>query len=679
MASANALRSGTVGYVCKYTPLELLVAFGLEPELMDGQEADFEQAETLTHANLCSHAKAVIQQASGFDALVLTDCCDSVRRTFDVLDEEGRLELLEMVDLPHEAAGCSVERFAAELARLARELAIRTGRPFNGSRFAAACRAAHDDSQGLGAVTEPFLALLGARVPGEMAESIRQSLSLPVMDLTCGGNRHLEEMPQDVAPLAEALGVESAALPEVFGAEAASRQGDQAQTACGNGNDPSAADGSGCVEGEAVLLSLGNLPQGASGQPSVFESPLESETFAQLMRWYAGALLRMVPCMRMTDVAGRRQLTEHPQLRGVVYSTVKFCDYYGFDYERLRTSCPLPLLKIETDYTPMPQGQLSTRLQAFEEALPKEDPMAADSRIPSSLNGSKGSIGASASVRAKAKGAKGMPADGDIRIAHPEGRYVAGIDSGSTTTNMVALDGEGAVVASAIVRTGPKAQVGAHAAFGAVLESLGARPEDFKAIVATGYGRFNIPFANGTKTEITCHAKGAHALNPAIRTIVDIGGQDSKVICLDAGGAVENFIMNDKCAAGTGRFLEAMARTLEVSLDEMSAAGLTWKKDLSISSMCTVFAESEVISLIADNHSEADIVHGLNKSIAARTASMVSRAKGRPPYMMTGGVARNRGVVQQLEAKLGEPLFIAENPDLCGALGASLFALEAAK
>ena len=620
MASVDVPRSGTVGYVCKYTPLELLAAFGLEPELMDGQEADFERAETLTHANLCSHAKAVIQQASGFDALVLTDCCDSVRRAFDVLDGEGRLGLLEMVDLPHESAGCSVERFAAELVRLARELGIRTGRSFDGNRFAAACRVAHDDSQGLGAMTEPFLALLGARVPGEMAESIRQSLSLSVMDLTCGGNRHLEEMPQDVAALAEGLGA------------ASDREG-----------------------------------------------PLESDDFARLMGWYAGALLRMVPCMRMTDVAGRRQLTGHPQLRGVVYSTVKFCDYYGFDYERLRTSCPLPLLKIETDYTPMPQGQLSTRLQAFEEALPKEDPMAADARIPKSSNGSKGNAGASASARAKAKGAKGAAVDSDIRVAHPSGRYVAGIDSGSTSTNMVVLDGDGVVVAQAIVRTGPKAQVGAQAAFDAVLESLGARPEDFRAIVATGYGRFNIPFASGTKTEITCHAKGAHALNPAIRTIVDIGGQDSKVICLDEGGSVENFIMNDKCAAGTGRFLEAMARTLEVSLDEMSAAGLTWKKDLSISSMCTVFAESEVISLIADNHAQADIVHGLNKSIAARTASMVSRAKARPPYMMTGGVARNRGVVQQLEAKLGETLLVTENPDLCGALGAALFALEAAK
>jgi predicted CoA-substrate-specific enzyme activase len=134
--------------------------------------------------------------------------------------------------------------------------------------------------------------------------------------------------------------------------------------------------------------------------------------------------------------------------------------------------------------------------------------------------------------------------------------------------------------------------------------------------------------------------------------------------------------MNDKCAAGTGRFLEMMARTLELDMDEMSQRGLSWKRDLTISSMCTVFAESEVISLIADNHTDSDIIHGLNKSIAAKTASMVSRAKGQGPYMMTGGVARNQGVVQALEARLGEELYITESPDLCGALGAALFALE---
>lgn len=151
---------------------------------------------------------------------------------------------------------------------------------------------------------------------------------------------------------------------------------------------------------------------------------------------------------------------------------------------------------------------------------------------------------------------------------------------------------------------------------------------------------------------------------------MDIGGQDSKVICLDESGGVTNFVMNDKCAAGTGRFLELMARTLELSLEEMALVGLHWEQELTISSMCTVFAESEVVSLIADNHSAADIVHGLNQSVAAKTAALASRAGAKGPYMMTGGVARNRGVTEALEARLGAPLWLPPEPDLCGALGA---------
>ena len=139
---------------------------------------------------------------------------------------------------------------------------------------------------------------------------------------------------------------------------------------------------------------------------------------------------------------------------------------------------------------------------------------------------------------------------------------------------------------------------------------------------------------------------------------MDIGGQDSKVICLDESGGVTNFVMNDKCAAGTGRFLELMARTLELNLDEMARVGLHWEQELTISSMCTVFAESEVVSLIADNHSAADIVHGLNQSVAAKTAALASRAGAKGPYMMTGGVARNRGVTEALEARLGAPLWL---------------------
>lgn len=546
-----------IGYNCKYTPIELLRAYGGEPVLLDGEEKDFELAESLTHANLCCHAKALIQQGARAEELALMDCCDSLRRTYDVLCKENHQAFLHLVDLPHEDGACARERFKGELVRLGEAYGAYHGTAFNRDAFLAACR---ESTQPL--PEGPFLAVLGARASPPLLELIRQGMPLPVVNLTCSGSRDLEP------------------------------------------------------------------PEGA-----------EEMDFDALMAWYAGALLRMIPCMRMTSVAGRRALTSHPRLKGVIYNTVKFCDFYSFDYAALKRESDLPVLKIESDYMPQPAGQLTTRLEAFAESLFSNAP------------------------------------DRRKKFVETRGLY-AGIDSGSTTTNMVVLNEKKEVLASAIVRTGAKAQNGAAAALAQVCQQLNCQPSDFAAILATGYGRNNIPFATGTKTEITCHAKGASFLNPSVRTIVDIGGQDSKVICLGGDGGVANFIMNDKCAAGTGRFLEMMARTLELDMEQMSRQGLAWKKDLTISSMCTVFAESEVISLIADNHTDSDIIHGLNKSIAVKTASMVSRAKGSGPYMMTGGVARNRGVVQELEKRLGEKLFIADDPDLCGALGAALYALE---
>ena len=179
-------------------------------------------------------------------------------------------------------------------------------------------------------------------------------------------------------------------------------------------------------------------------------------------------------------------------------------------------------------------------------------------------------------------------------------------------------------------------------------------------------------------TEITCHARGAHFLDPEVRTVIDIGGQDSKVIRLDENGAVANFVMNDKCAAGTGRFLEMMARTMEMNLDQMSECGLEFKEDITISSMCTVFAESEVVSLIAQNKATDDIVHGLNKAVAVKTAALTRRVGGEEKYMMTGGVSKNKGLVKTLEEKLGTKLVISDKAQLCGALGAALFAADMA-
>lgn len=254
--------------------------------------------------------------------------------------------------------------------------------------------------------------------------------------------------------------------------------------------------------------------------------------------------------------------------------------------------------------------------------------------------------------------------------------YVMGIDSGSTSTNAVIMDQDRNIKAFSVVRTGAKSGVSADRVMKETLEKAGLKRDDLTWIVSTGYGRVSIEFADETVTEISCHGKGAHYFNPKIRTILDIGGQDSKAIRLSPEGDVTDFVMNDKCAAGTGRFLEMIARTLEVSLDELGAIALTSKEKIEISSMCSVFAESEVISLIANNKEKADIADGVCHAIANKASGLLKRVGMEPDFMMTGGVAKNPGVVRAVEEKIGAKLFIADEPEIVGAAGAALYALE---
>ncbi len=366
--------------------------------------------------------------------------------------------------------------------------------------------------------------------------------------------------------------------------------------------------------------------------------PPEDLDFDGLMEWYAAELLRQLPCMRMMDNTGRRQLYNNPNLKGIIYHTVKFCDFYSFEYAQVKRDATVPLLKIESDYTLQSSGQLLTRLQAFAE-----------------------SIDADWQEGKEKKMGKG---------------YFAGIDSGSTSTDVVILDKDKNIVTGIILPTGAGAAAGAERALEEALKDAWLERGDIDAMVTTGYGRTAISEGDRSITEITCHAKGAHFLDPSVRTVIDIGGQDSKVIRLDKNGAVVNFVMNDKCAAGTGRFLEMMARTMEMSLDEMSKTGLKYKEDITISSMCTVFAESEVVSLIAQNKATDDIVHGLNKAVASKTAALAKRVGGEERYMMTGGVSKNQSLVKTLEEKLGTTLVVNDKAQLCGALGAALFAMD---
>ena len=541
----------TLDYVCKYTPVELLAGCGAQCRKLDPLTDSFEAADSLGHPNLCGYAKALLEELfspQGGQELVLVNCCDALRRVYDIVRANRPMAFLYLLDLPHKSGSGEAARFRRGLKDLAESYLAYAGTAFDPRLALAAFQTAPLPE-------EPFAQLLGAHGGGHLCRQVEQALGMPVADHTCSGPRALTA-------------------------------------------------------------------------PAQLPGDLDS-----FLDFYAPALLGQPPCMRMTG--SRPDRGESPYRKGIVYHTMKFCDYYGFEYAARKDQLSVPLLKIETDCTP--QSQLRTRLEAFGETL-------------SPLGGKGGGRSA--------------------------GAYVAGIDSGSTSTDVAVLDRDRRLVAQVILPTGAGAAAGAERALSLALEQAGLSRSDLARVVTTGYGRSHIGAGDSSVTEITCHARGAHYLDSAARTVIDIGGQDSKVIRLDGQGGVESFVMNDKCAAGTGRFLEMMARTLELSLEEMSTLGLAWKHEVTISSMCTVFAESEVVSLVAQNTPPADIIHGLNRAVAAKTVSLVKRTGGGPGYLMTGGVAKNQGVVAALTEKLGAPVAVHEASQLCGAIGAALIGLD---
>jgi len=254
----------------------------------------------------------------------------------------------------------------------------------------------------------------------------------------------------------------------------------------------------------------------------------------------------------------------------------------------------------------------------------------------------------------------------------------SGVDVGSLSTEVVIIDDNSEIVSSIITFTGGSSRKATERCWGEALETAGAAGEDVDCTVSTGYGRKQVPFATRAVTEITCHARGAFHFFPSARTIIDIGGQDTKSIRIDSNGRVQNFLMNDKCAAGTGRFLEVMSRTLEVGLEEMGPLSLKAKRGLSISNMCTVFAESEVVSLVAEGNEVEEILWGLHDSVALRTVGLLDQMGREPDIVMSGGVAKNRGVVEAIEKRLRTRLHLADEPQIVGAVGAALIARDLA-
>ena len=255
--------------------------------------------------------------------------------------------------------------------------------------------------------------------------------------------------------------------------------------------------------------------------------------------------------------------------------------------------------------------------------------------------------------------------------------FTCGIDVGSVSSEAVIVDRSGdspGILAYAIMPTGGDSKQTATKIFQQVLKKAGLSENRIGSIIATGYGRINIPFADKNITEISCHARGVINYYPGTRTVVDVGGQDSKVIKLDDEGNPIDFLMNDKCAAGTGRFLEVMAKALEIDLLDFADIFMKTADKVDISSTCTVFAESEIVSLIGHGVEKNRIIKGLTYSITDRLVSMIERIGLEEPLCMTGGVAKNLAVVKALEERLETSINIPEEPQITGALGAALLA-----
>jgi len=537
-----------IGYICKYTPVEIIEAFGEEPVRLDSGYKSHEHAEALIHSNMCSFAKGVLENIieNNIEEVILTACCDSIRRLYDVLKD--KVKFIYLLDLPRKKDPLAIDLFYNEIIEF-----IEAYQAFKNKNFAEENLLKIVESKSFNKEKESTesIAILGARLKDDVIEKIINSCTANVINFTC------------------------------------------------------------------------------TGEERVFNI----ETKDNLLKSYAESLLNLTPCMRMAE---DRSKLINKEFKGIIYNTIKFCDFYSYEYAELKSKADLPLLKIETDYNDSNSGQILTRIDAFLE-----------------------STGIKKMEKQKTK--KG---------------YFVGVDSGSTSTNVVIIDENKNIISYSIIPTGPKALESAFKAFEIALKNAGLQEKDITSIVATGYGRVSIPFADRIVTEITCHGKGAFFVDNAIRTVIDIGGQDSKVIRLDDSGNVIDFVMNDKCSAGTGRFLEVMARTLGISIEEMAKVHKEVKENITITSMCTVFAESEVISLIAQNKDQRDIIHALNKSIASKAISLVDRIGRKGKYMMTGGVAKNQGVVYAIESRLGEKLVIPFEPQIIGALGAALISLE---
>ena len=552
-------------YVCKYVPIEVFKAMGEDIRIIGPQVVNFNQADILMHPNICSFVKGTLEEFSkqDYEGIILTSCCDSIKRLYDTLKKEYPDKFIYMLDIPRVINDSSFELYKKRVIQLIESYEDFSGKYFDKNKIKDVLDKNNKNNKNSNE-NKLKIGILGARSNDSIVKIIEENSSEVVFNITCTGmERKLS------------------------------------------------------IDDNNILDS------------------------------YIKSVLNQIPCMRMEEAHKREDFVRsfEDKVDGIICHTVQFCDNYSYEYTNLKQKINIPILLLETDCTKQCEGQIKTRVEAFLESL---------------------AVTKGISIKDNKK----------MKINKNNDIYVLGVDSGSTSTNAVIMDKNKKIIAHDVIRTGAKSMESAEKVLESILEKANLKKEDLSLIVSTGYGRVSIVYADESVTEISCHGKGAHYFNPSVRTILDIGGQDSKAIKLNENGDVIDFVMNDKCAAGTGRFLEMMARTLEISISELGPISLNWKENIEITSMCSVFAESEVISLIAQNKEKSDIAHGIHNSIASKSYSLLKRVGFEKEFMMTGGVAKNPGVVKAVEDKIGSKLYICEEPEIVGATGAALYALE---
>lgn len=614
-----------VGYTCTYVPVEIIWAAGYIPQRIIGRTDLCLHTDSLLSRNLCPYVHSVLKgwrearkgknSPEESQPLVITTSCDAMRSLYHTLKLE--FPNIHLLNVPHHHHKQAVNFFAKQLETLYYSLKGKKDDPAVPS-----LQSAVYIYQQINLLLEKIRTLVGKTIPYARFFELKQQA--------------YQSHPQTALTRLSSFWK--------------NRKKDRHKTFPQNSKIPVALTGSplpgkrifSLIQdcGFHIVLNDSCLDHRWGTFQKNFLSP--SNPFLTLSWLY----LNKIPCARMVD--RKKEIEKQAQMlnksfQGIIHLRMPFCDLYGMDLVYwLRRINKGKILSLETDGSEQSLGQVKTRVQAFAEML------------------------------------SGKKKKGEImsRTTEKNQNFYGGIDIGSTTVEGVIISSSGKILAQGIEKTGPYAGKTALHVYQKLLKGAELEEKNLSSVVSTGYGRETPPFPHQTITEISCHAYGIRHLLPQVRLVIDIGGQDTKVIKIDKTGKVTDFQMNDKCAAGTGKFLEVMARTLEMDIQEMSKVNPVEGKSVPLSSMCTVFAESEVVSLIGQGYPVPEIIRGLYQAITNRIEGMVRRLGMSEPLALSGGGALNQALVSSVENRLGISVNVPEQPQLVGAIGAAVLAKE---